>query len=173
MRKHSNYRDVPVGRRFGRLIVIALAPKRSFKDRVRWQVRCDCGLVVDRSAQQVAAGITSSCGCLQRDRAKGRHPLHGMSYSPEYNAWCQMKERCTNPRNPRWKDYGGRGISVCARWMRSFPAFLADTGGRPSPRHSLGRLKNDGNYEPGNCAWQTPVEQRANRRDSKDRGRTA
>ena len=167
MVKQTTYGKPPTGRRFGRLVVIGLAAKRSFKDRSRWQLRCDCGAVVDRSAASVVKSDCQSCGCLQRERATGRKPLHGMSRTPEYTSWCQMKERCTNPNNPRWKDYGGRGITVCARWLRSFPSFLADVGPRPSVRHSLGRLKNDGNYEPGNVAWQTAIEQRANRRDSK------
>ena len=84
-----------------------------------------------------------------------------------------MKVRCTNPRSPGWKDYGGRGISVCERWLHSFQDFFADVGPRPSDRHSIGRLENDGNYEPGNVAWQTAVEQRANRRDSRPKTQAA
>lgn len=77
-----------------------------------------------------------------------------------------MKARCTNPNNPRWEDYGGRGIKLCDRWLHSFEAFLADMGERP-PGMSLDRYPdNDGNYEPGNCRWATLKEQRANRRDS-------
>jgi hypothetical protein len=74
-----------------------------------------------------------------------------------------MLTRCRNPRNARYKDYGGRGITVCEAW-RSFEAFLADMGRRPSPAHSLDRRENDGNYEPGNCRWATPEEQANNRR---------
>jgi hypothetical protein len=76
-----------------------------------------------------------------------------------------MNQRCTNPRNKRYADYGGRGIQVCDRWRTSFAAFLEDMGRRPSPEHSIDRYpNNDGNYEPGNCRWATAKQQRANRR---------
>lgn len=84
-----------------------------------------------------------------------------------------MKSRCSNPNVPRWKDYGGRGIKVCKRWLESFEAFLEDVGARPEgtrgkrPLYSLGRIDNDGNYEPGNVAWQTPEEQNRNTRTSR------
>lgn len=82
----------------------------------------------------------------------------------EYAAWGAMIQRCTNPRHPRWKYYGARGITVCARWRQSFDAFLADMGRKPHPSLTLDRRNNDGHYEPGNCRWATWTEQRANRR---------
>src|SRR6476659_2464041 len=95
-----------------------------------------------------------SAGRLPRER-------HGAHRTPEYRIWCGMLARCRNPRIERYPLYGGRGISVCEKWHR-FSAFFADMGPRPSPRHSIDRIDNDGNYEPGNCRWATPIEQRRN-----------
>ncbi len=82
--------------------------------------------------------------------------------APEYHSWSCMIQRCTNPNRYSWKYYGGRGITVCDRWLK-FVDFLADMGARP-PGTSLDRINNDGNYEPGNCRWATPKEQQANQR---------
>lgn len=84
--------------------------------------------------------------------------------SPEALAWQNMKARCFNPKNPRYADYGGRGITVCDEWAASFEAFLEDVGPRPTSRHQLDRLRNDEGYKPGNCEWRLPAENMANRR---------
>lgn len=85
---------------------------------------------------------------------------------PEYVCWNNMIQRCYNRKNTVYKHYGGRGIRICREW-RSFDAFYADMGDRPSPRHSLDRLDSNGNYEPSNCAWRTPVDQANNRRGNR------
>ena len=90
----------------------------------------------------------------------------GIERLAEYHVWRNMKRRCTDCKHPQWKDYGGRGIAVCDRWLRSFQDFLSDVGRRPSADLTLDRIDNDGNYEPGNCRWATWSQQAANRRPS-------
>lgn len=89
-------------------------------------------------------------------------PIHGMSYTPEYEAWKGAKRRCGNPRYRQYRLYGGRGIRVCAEWRASFQAFYADMGPRPSDAHSLDRINPDGNYEPANCRWALITQQNRN-----------
>ena len=91
---------------------------------------------------------------------------HGLSRTPEYRSWAEMKQRCFNPNHKQYSDYGGRGITVCDRWL-NFKNFLADMGSRPSPKHSLDRINNDGDYCPDNCRWATKAEQVNNRRSNR------
>jgi hypothetical protein len=88
----------------------------------------------------------------------------GWSKDPEYMAWANAKQRCTNPNNPAWEQYGGRGITMCKEWQTDFKAFLRHIGLRPVPSYSLDRRDNDGNYEPGNVRWASKLMQRHNQR---------
>lgn len=133
--------------------------------------QCTCGQVVERRHHDVDRGLTKSCGCLNREQARARFTTHGeipgKKPTPEWRAWKNMKLRCkAPPGRPDHGKYVARGIKVCDRWRDSFAAFLADMGRKPSPRHSLDRINNDGNYEPGNCRWATPNTQARNRRPS-------
>lgn len=111
------------------------------------------------------SGETASCGCLANDILLKRNTKHGKSYTSIYATWATMVDRCTKPGFKYYKDYGGRGISVCERWM-NFEDFYADMGERPSSAYSLERIDNDGNYEPQNVKWATDMEQGANKRNN-------
>lgn len=91
---------------------------------------------------------------------------HGMCISGEYNSWAAMKSRCLNPHSRNFSNYGGRGISICERWLE-FENFFDDMGRKPSPRHTIDRKNNDGNYEPDNCKWATNSEQQSNKRNNR------
>ena len=152
------------GRRFGRLVVVALASRGPTK----WLCKCDCGREHTTRSSNLLRGGSESCGCLRSELASARlsaqAKTHGLSRTPEYSAWRSMMSRCYNPKDAAYPRYGGRGIKVCKRWHK-LENFLADMDERP-PGLSLDRLDNDGNYEPTNCEWRTDEEQQNNRRDN-------
>ncbi len=153
-----------LGRRFGRLTVVRwLGVPRS-----RWACRCSCGRRAVVQAYYLVRGRTRSCGCLRVESTKQRFTTHGWSRKTEHIIWLSMIARCYNARHRQYSDYGGRGIRVCARWRRSFAAFLADMGRRPSLAHSIDRFPdNNGNYCKRNCRWATRSQQMQNTRKNR------
>jgi hypothetical protein len=168
---------------FGQLTVISQAPTRYFRRSERpnglgkpvqfWVVQCSCGSKpFERSERliKIGTGYCQSCSRTLKNPARTHNESDAMARgkrragSPEYRIWKAMKTRCYNPKYKQFKDYGGRGIKVCERWLESYENFLADMGRRPTSKHSIERRKNDENYSPDNCYWATSHEQRRNRR---------
>ncbi|MGS1095841.1 hypothetical protein ACVCNR_14785 [Aquamicrobium terrae] len=162
-----------IGQKFGRLTVLRRAGKTS-NGEATWACRCECGGDKEATTYNLRCGLTKSCGCLHREVTAELSRTHGMCAGggrhPLYKTWSNMIARCQNAQRDNFKYYGGRGIKVCDRWrdgdagLTGFECFLADMGPKPTPCHTLDRIDNDGNYEPGNCRWATQTEQVANSR---------
>lgn len=131
--------------------------------RPAWKCFCTCGETFSAPGASLRSGNVKGCASCSRARRSASATKHGGVGTREYVCYSAMKQRCNDPANKRFARYGGRGITVCARWADSFTNFLDDMGPQPSPRHSIERLDSDKNYEPGNCVWATKEVQANNR----------
>lgn len=167
-------RTVEVGKTYKRLRVLAGPFVRG--KYVKFKVRCEAGHEFEQYGFALSGRAKSGCReCGKKSpilREKTRrtglaNKTHGMTGSPEYKVWSGIKNRCFREHDPAYYNYGGRGVTMAPEWVNDFPSFLAHVGKRPSKYHSLDRLDNDGNYEPGNVAWRTMEEQNCNRRNTR------
>jgi len=158
------------GQRFGRLVVLYDTGERK-GGQVVWRCRCDCGNEVNVVGYNLTSGHTTSCGCYHRERAAEANTMHGMAgrgeRHPVYDAWFHMLQRCENPKNKNYKDYGGRGIKVCAEWHD--PAVFIEWALANGWQKGLqiDRIDNNGNYGPSNCHWVSSKENNRNRRSNR------
>lgn len=165
-----------IGYRVNRLTIIASPTEDSTKPKslLKWKCKCECGNITTVVAHKLKSTSNSearakSCGCLRKDslRLKGKYSsilnVKPAKYGSELGSWYKMRSRCYDTDNRNYVYYGERGIKVCVRWRNSFINFYRDMGPKPTKKHTIDRINNDGDYKPSNCKWSTRKEQDKNR----------
>ena len=152
------------GQKFERLTVISEAERDKY-GAVMWLCRCECGTRKIIRGGHLLSGNTMSCGCLNKELLIKRSRKHGMASTPIYKTWKSMRQRCYNPNDMHYKDYGGRGITICERWDK-FKNFYEDMGEKPNGLE-IERMNNNQGYSPENCKWATPKENSRNKRNNR------
>lgn len=151
------------GNRYGKIVVLERAENRGKK--TMWKCICDCGNYTITGASELRSGTTKSCGCL---KFESRNSTHGLRKTRLYGIWCKMKDRCLREKNPAYKWYGGRGITICKEWLDDFTNFYNwSMQNFYDDNLSIDRIDVNGNYEPDNCRWIPLEEQALNTRNTK------
>ena len=162
-----------IGKKYGKLKIVSLSYKKQKytksgrKDGFLYYFNCicECGNYIDVNLHDLTSSHTQSCGCYQKTQVSKKNKIHGLTTSSIFHIWTSMKQRCLNPNNKAYKNYGGRGITICDDWKNNFITFYdwAMNNGYKE-NLSIDRIDNDGNYQPDNCRWVTRKEQNRNYR---------
>ena len=164
VRRGNGFQDL-TSKKFNRWTVIEFI-SASRKNGTIWNCRCDCGTERHVKAGNLTRGLTKSCGCFKSQVVSERNTTHGHSKHPIYAVWSTMVQRCTNPNDHNWKNYGARGITVCDSW-RTFERFFDDMVGEWKKGLTLERINNSAGYSKLNCKWATQKEQMNNTRSNR------
>ena len=156
------------GQQFHYLTVLSRA-ENTAQGKTQWLCRCTCGkeVVVPSKNLRKKRYPTKSCGCMMRTLISKANRKHGMAHHPAWGVWHSMKQRCTDPNHPAYRNYGGRGLTVCNRWLESFEAFWDDMGPTWKKGLDLDRIDNNLGYSPENCRWTSRRENCLNRRNTR------
>lgn len=159
--------ELRAGSRFGRLVVISDAGRSVKGNRQQYLCKCDCGNEIVVIGKSLKSGNTKSCGCYKKQALLQANITHNLTKTPLYRVWATMKDRCFREKSPKYKDYGGRGITVCDEWLNDFKAFYNwSMANGYKCGLTLDRIDVNGNYEPSNCRWVTINQQANNKRNN-------
>lgn len=156
MKKSNRLIDI-TGKRYGRLLV------QSYAGAGKWNCLCDCGEITSPLKLNLVKGNTKSCGCIKVEKKHELAKKHGFYGTKAYKSWCSIKKRCTNSKDPSYKNYGGKGILLCDKWINNPKEFCEYIGIAPTAKHSIDRIDNSKGYEPGNIRWADDYQQANNK----------
>ena len=165
----TKFKDL-TGQKFGKLTALYRLHNNNNnvkRKRTHWLCICECGNLTDVEVGNLQCGNTNSCGCYNKQRAKESNQTHSKSHTKLYTIYNNMKQRCYNNDNPRYNDYGGRGIAVCDEWLNDFMSFYKWAMNNDYKEGlTIDRIDNAGNYEPDNCRWVSMTTQNRNKRNN-------